>query len=113
MQQPMGIWLEADFSAALNHMGFTPDEQGAIIEYTGCRKLAMLGLLPEDDLIHMCKAFHAWPNAPIALSVLQEKLLLGLHFWVTNRQWLQIAVDATEVTPSLAYTQANIKSHMI
>jgi hypothetical protein len=51
--------LEADFSAALNHMGFTPDEQGAIIEYTGCRKLAMLGLLPEDDLIHMCKAFHA------------------------------------------------------
>lgn len=56
-QQPLGVQLEADFRAALNRVGFTPDEQVAIIEYTGCRNLAMLGLLSEDDLTRMCKAF--------------------------------------------------------
>jgi hypothetical protein len=112
-QQPVGIQLEADFRAALNRIGFTPEEQAAIIDYTGCRNIAMLGLLSEDDLIRMCKAFRARPNAPIPLSVLQEKLLLGIRFWVTNRQRLQIAIDATEITPALAYTQANIRSHMI
>ncbi len=73
----------------------------------------MLGLLSEDDLIRMCKAFRARPNVLIPLSVLQEKLLLGIRFWVTNRQRLQIAIDAAEITPALAYTQANIRSHMI
>jgi hypothetical protein len=74
-QQPVGIQLEADFRAALNRIGFTPEEQAAIIDYTGCRNIAMLGLLSEDDLIRMCKAFRARPNVLIPLSVLQEKLL--------------------------------------
>jgi hypothetical protein len=56
-KQPVSIQLEADFHAALNHIGFTLDEQGAIIEYTGCRNVAMLGLLSEDDLICMWKHF--------------------------------------------------------
>jgi hypothetical protein len=46
-QQPVAVQLEADFRAALNRIGFLPDEQVAIIEYTGCRNLAMLGLLSE------------------------------------------------------------------
>ena len=108
-QQPLGVQLEADFCAALNRVGFTPDEQVAIIEYTGCRNLAMLGLLSEDDLTRMCKAFQTRSVAPIPLSVLQEKLLLGIRFWVANRQRLQLVIDAADITPALAYTQANIR----
>jgi hypothetical protein len=55
-QQPLAVQLEADFYVALNHIGFTPDEQGAIIEYTCGRNVAMLELLSEEDLIRMCKA---------------------------------------------------------
>jgi hypothetical protein len=53
------------------------------------------------------------PNVPIPLTVLQEKLLLGVRFWVSNRQRLQLEVEAEDVTPALAYTQANIRGHMI
>ncbi len=112
-QQPVGVQMEADFRAALNRIGFTPDEQNAIIEYTGCRNLAMLGLLSEEDLTRMCKAFRMRPNAPIPLTVLQEKLLLGVRFWVTNRQRLQLPIEAEDVTPALAYTQANIRTRMM
>jgi hypothetical protein len=76
----------ADFHAALNQIGFLPDKQNAIIEYTGCRNIAMLGLLSEEDTMQMCKAFCMQPIAPIPLTVLQEKLLLGIRFWIANRQ---------------------------
>ncbi len=75
-QQPVGVQLEADFRAALNHVGFTPDGQIAIIEYTGCRNLAMLGLLSEDDLTRMCKAFRMRSVAPIPLSVFTGKVIV-------------------------------------
>jgi len=112
-QPPMALQLELDFRAALNRIGFTPEEQAAIVHYTGCRNIAMLGLISEEDLIRMCKAFRMRPNVPIPLTVLQEKLLLGVRFWVSNRQRLQLAVEAEDVTPALAYTQANIRGHMI
>ncbi len=111
--QPVGIQMEADFRAALNRIGFTPDEQNAIIEYTGCRNVAMLGLLSEEDIMRMCKAFRMRPIAPIPLMVLQEKLLLGVRFWITNRQRLQLPIEADDITPALAYTQANIRTRMI
>jgi hypothetical protein len=110
---PVAVQLKAEFRAALNRIGFTPQEQDAIIEYTGCRNVAMLGLLSEDDFTRMCKSFCTRPNAPLPITVLQEKLLLGLRFWISNRQRLQIAIDATEITPALVYTQANIRAHMI
>jgi hypothetical protein len=115
MQQPVpvAVQLEADFRAALNRIGFTPDEQTAIVEYTGCRNIAMLGLLAEEDITRMCKAFRASMIAPIPLTVLQEKLLLGLRFWISSRQRLQIPVDAADITPALVYTQANVRAHIL
>ena len=109
----MQAQLEADFLAALNRIGFNPDEQIAIVEYTGCRNIAMLGLLSEEVIIRMCKAFRTCTIVPIPLTVLQEKLLLGIRFWISNRQRLQLPIEAADVTPALAYTQANIRSHMI
>jgi hypothetical protein len=111
-QPPVAVQLEADFRAALNHFGFTPDEQGAIIDYTGYRNLVMLHLLGEEDLVRMCKAFRTRPQ-PIALTVLQEKLLLGIRFWISHRQCLQLPIIADDLTPALAYMQANIRAHMI
>ncbi len=112
-QVPVAVQLEADFRAALNHIGFTPDEQIAIIEYTGCRNIAILGLLSEEDITRMCKAFRTRPNAPILLMVLQEKLLLGVRFWISSQQRFQIPVEANDITPALAYTQANVRAHML
>jgi hypothetical protein len=39
--------------------------------------------------------------------------LLAIRFWISNRQRLQLLVNADEVTPALAYTQLNMRSHMI
>jgi hypothetical protein len=90
-QQPIAAQLEVDFRAALNRIGFTPDEQGAIIEYTGCRNIAMLGLLSEDDITRMFKAFCTRPNAPMQLTVLQEKLQpkcpINLNYHRTGRSF--------------------------
>lgn len=92
-QIPVAIQLEADFHTALNHISLTSDEQTAIADYLNCHNIAMLGLLSEEDIIRMCKAFHARPNAPILLTVLQEKLLLGIRFWISSQQRLQIPVE--------------------
>jgi hypothetical protein len=73
----------------------------------------MLGLQSEEDIIRMCKAFHARPNAPILLTVLQEKLLLGIRFWISSQQRLQIPVEENHIIPALAYSQANIRAHML
>ena len=112
-QQQVAVQLEEEFRDALNRIGFNPAEQGAIIEYTGCRNLATIGLLSEEDITRMCKAFRTRPIAPIAITVLQEKLLLGVQFWVANRQRVQLPIQAEDLTPALAYTQANIRARMI
>jgi hypothetical protein len=61
----------------------------------------------------MCKAVRMRPNNPVALTLLQEKLLLGLRFWIAGHQRLQLPIDPAEVTPALIFTQANTRTHMI
>ena len=103
----------ADFRDALNHNGFLPAEQQAIIDFTGCTYLAMLGLLLEEAIIKMCKTFQTRPINPVLLTLLQEKLLLGLQFWITCCQCLQLLLEPDEVTPALVFTQANIHTHLM
>ncbi len=91
-QQQVAVQLEEEFRDALNRIGFTPTEQGAIIEYSGCRNLAMIGLLSEEDIARMCKAFRTRPIAPIGITILQEKLLLGVRLWVANRLRVQLPI---------------------
>jgi hypothetical protein len=112
-QPPPAAQPYVDFIAALNRIGFNPDEQQAITQYTGCRNIAMLGLLSEEDITRMCKTLRTRANNPIPLTVLQEKLLLATRFWVANRQRVQLPVDANDVTPILIYTQANMRANMI
>jgi hypothetical protein len=54
-QQRLQAQAQAEFREALNHIGFNPVEQQAIIDFTGCTNLAMIGLLLEDDIIKICK----------------------------------------------------------
>jgi hypothetical protein len=68
----------------------------------------MIGLLSEEDVTRMCKAFRTRPVAPILITVLHEKLLLGVRFWVSNHRRVQLSINADDLTPALAYTQANI-----
>lgn len=112
-QQRVQAQAIADFRDALNRIGFLPVEQQAIIDFTGCTNLAMLGLLLEEDITKMCKNFRTRPINPVPLTLLQEKLLLGLRFWIASRQRLQLLIDPDEVTPALVFTQANIRTHMV
>ncbi len=78
-QQQIQAQALADFCDALNRIGFLAAEQDAIIDFTGCTNMAMLGLLLEEDISKMCKTLRTRAN-PVPLTLLQEKLLLGLCF---------------------------------
>jgi hypothetical protein len=84
MDQQQQARLLAEFRAALNHIGFNVAEQQAIVDFTGCTNLAMLGLLLKEDISTMCKALRICPMNPVPLTLLQEKLLLGLRFWIAG-----------------------------
>jgi hypothetical protein len=45
--------------------------------------------------------------------MIQEQLLLAVHFWVSNHQRLQKPVEAQAVTAILAYNQAQSMRHML
>jgi hypothetical protein len=85
-QQRVQAQAMADFRDALNRIGFLHVGQQAIIGFTRCTNLAMLGLLLEEDIIKMYKAFQTTPADPAPLMLLQEKLLLGLRFWIASHQ---------------------------
>jgi len=73
----------------------------------------MIGLLLEDDITKMCKTLRTRQLNPVPLTLLQEKLLLGLRFWIAGRQRLQLTIAPADVTPVLIFSQANIRTHMI
>ncbi len=50
---------------------------------------------------------------PVLLTLLQEKLLLGLQFWIAGHQCLQLSIELTDVTLILIFSQANIHTHVI
>jgi hypothetical protein len=64
------------FETALSRIGFTNNEREAFIEMSGCLNIAMMGLLPADQVSKICKRLSSRSDNPIALSAIQEKLLL-------------------------------------
>ncbi len=112
-QQRLQAQAQAEFREALNHIGFNPVEQQAIIDFTGSTNLAMIGLLLEDDIIKICKTLWTRQLNPVLLTLLQEKLLLGLQFWIAGHQCLQLSIELTDVTLVLIFSQDNIHTHVI
>jgi hypothetical protein len=94
------------FENALARIGFSPNERQAFIKTSGCTNIAMLGILPADQISKICKRLSTRAIDPITLSAIQEQLLLAMRFWVTNLQRLQQQVDANDFTTALALNQA-------
>jgi hypothetical protein len=95
-----------DFEDALARIGFGPPEREAIITMSGCRNIAMLGILTVDQVSKICKRIETRAVNPLPITTMQEQLLLAMRFWVTNRQRLQLPINAADYTLVLALNQA-------
>jgi hypothetical protein len=96
------------FENALARIGFGPEERREFIASSGCTNIAMMGLLPAEQVNRICKRLGTRAANPITLSAIQEQLLLAVRFWVANLQRLQQPVDADAFTALLALNQAQI-----
>jgi hypothetical protein len=107
MEDPAAVAV-VDFEAALARIGFGPQERTAIIDMSGCRNIAMLGLLTADQVSKICKRIETRVIDPLPITTIQEQLLLAMRFWVANRQRLQLPIDAAAFTMIAALNQAQI-----
>lgn len=103
--QAANIAALAAFDAVLERIGFQQQQRDAIISTTGCRNIAMLGLLTADQISKMCKRLESRAINPIVITTVQEQLLLGLRFWVANNQRLQLPIVPEEFTMIEALNQ--------
>jgi hypothetical protein len=95
-------------AAVLTRIGFGQPQRDAIIDMSGCRNIAMMGLLTMDQVAKMCKRIETCAVNPLPITTVQEQLLLALRFWVASRQRLQLPVLAQEFTLIVALNQAQI-----
>jgi hypothetical protein len=63
----------AEFSTALERIGFEQEQRDAIIETNGCRNMAMLGLLSADQISKLCKRLDSRQVNPIRITT-------GFHY---------------------------------
>ena len=104
---------EQAFRDALTRLGFTMDQQIAFIQQTGCRNVAMLGLLTSEQVSKVCKEIRTRVINPILISTIQEQLLLALRYWVINKQRLHQPVDARTITAVDIFNQAQVLSRIL
>jgi hypothetical protein len=95
----------AAFSTVLDRIGYTQQQSDTIIETTGWRNIAMLGLLTIDQISKICKRLESRTVDPIRITMVQEQLLLKLRFWVANNQRLRLPLVAEDFTMITALNQ--------
>jgi hypothetical protein len=98
----------ADFDNILTKIGFSQQQCDVIIEASGCHNLAMIGLLIATQITKMCKWIESHAINPLVIMTVQEQLLLGLQYWVANKQQLHQPIIAEEFTMITALNQAQI-----
>ena len=98
----------ANFDNILSRIGFNQPQRDAIMDTSGCRNVAMIGLLTATQITKLCKRIASRPINPVEITTVQEQLLLGLRYWVANKQRLQQPIVATEFTMITALNQAQI-----
>jgi hypothetical protein len=96
------------FRAALMQIGFDAPRAEAIIELSGCLNVAMLGLLSASQITKLCKRVSTRTDNPLAITSVQEQMLLALRFWIVNRQRMQLPINAADITPALIMMQAQL-----
>jgi hypothetical protein len=102
------LGIQQEFLAASARIGFDQAQQDAIIETSGCTNIAMLGLLSATQVSKICKCIETRLVNLVRVNTVQEQLLLAMRFWVTQRQCLQLPVDAEQFNMVIALTQAQI-----
>jgi hypothetical protein len=98
----------AAFKNALARIGFADTERQAFIVQSGCTNVAMLGLLPSNQISKICKRLMTRANNPVIITAIQEQLLQAMWFWVANLQRLQQVVDPDLFSKVLALNQAQV-----
>jgi hypothetical protein len=68
----------------------------------------MMGLLSADQVSKTCKRIATRAINPIQINTVQEQLLLGLRFWVTQRQRLHQPIVTSDFTMFTALNQAQL-----
>ncbi len=96
------------FRVALMQIGFDAPRAEAIIELSGCLYVAMLGLLSASQITKLCKRISTRTDNPLAITSIQEQMLLALRFWIVNRQRMQLQINVAEITLALIMAQAQV-----
>jgi len=98
----------ASFQAVLLRIGLTQGQVDAFCNVSGCINIAMMGLLSADQVLKTCKRIATRTVNPIQINTVQEQLLLGLCFWVTQRQQLHQPIVTGDFTMFTALNQAQL-----
>jgi hypothetical protein len=98
---------------ALGRCGLDRAAQESVIAIGGMIHIAMFGMLAAADIARICKVMHTRAIDPIMITVMQEQLLQGMRFWVTNRQRLGLPVEAEDFTTATAFEQTALMTRMI
>jgi hypothetical protein len=96
------------FEDALGYIGFAVAECNAFILESGCTNMAMLGILPSEQIRQICKRLRTRAVDHIPITAIQEQLVQAMRFWVAGLQCLQQIVDPTQFTTALALNQAQV-----
>jgi hypothetical protein len=67
----------------------------------------MLGLLSASQITKLCKRISTRTDNPLAITSVQEQMLVALRFWIVNRQRMQLQINVAEITLALM-TQAQL-----
>jgi len=113
MQAPNPAAAQAALSAALSRCGLDQAAIEAVLSIGGIAHIAMLGMLAASDIARICKVLRTRAMNPIMIMVIQEQLMQGMHFGVTNRQRLRLLVDANDFTAATAFAQTALKTRTL
>jgi len=94
----------------LTWLDFTQEAQDDFVCISGCGDIAMMGLFSTDQVTKTCKCINGvMPANP--LTTRQEHLIITLHFWVANKQYLQQQTDPTHKHCILYMYQVHYELH--
>jgi hypothetical protein len=103
----------ASFQAVLLRIGLTQAQADAFCDVSGCINIAIMGLLSADQVSKACKRIATRAVNPIQINTVQEQLLLGLRFWVTQRQRLHQPIVTGDFTMFTALNQAQLMRQQV
>ena len=105
MQAPDPAAAQLALNTALGRCGLNQAAIDAVVTIGGIVHIAMLGMLGTSDIACICKVARTRVVDPIMITVMQEQLMHGMRFWVTNCQCLRLPIDADEFPTATAFAQ--------